>query len=105
MGLVARAIDDQLLAEIARLHRRAGLLDFHDDPLGLQEEIDPRCAAGVAARPFFWTNIFEVQSQDGVEEILDVVFVVDGDRRPISVTVLELARGRMELQANLLKEV
>lgn len=91
VGMTAVALDvlDELIAELPVAEARAGHLDLDNDSLALEQEIDPRGAAGSARARVLRANIAKHHAQDTAEEILDVVLVADVERGPVAVSVAQ----------------
>ncbi|RKH84312.1 hypothetical protein D7X99_09835 [Corallococcus sp. AB032C] len=65
----------------------SGLFDFNDDLLLFEEEIKTRPPSSVAWAWLLITNIAERYEQQRVQEILNIVFVGNGKRRPFVMTI------------------
>ena len=79
--LVPGEIDDQLFAEPLGVQALACLFCFDHDLLGFEQEVHSARLGTIARRPLFWSHIIEVESQERVQQVLNVIFISNIKRR------------------------
>jgi len=100
VAFIPSYVDEELSPELTNVHRGACLLYLDDDPLFLEQEVHPGGGPGEAGRPLLRTNIVEVETEERVQQILNVIFVLDDDGGSSAVPGLQLAIDTMEVQAD-----
>src|SRR5688500_2553658 len=96
MAAISMNVDDQLLAELTCVEPLSCLLHLDHDLLLFEQKIDTRRTASVAGRPFFGPNVSEVKREKTAEEVLDVVFVFDLQRRTAFTAISKLTCDEVE---------
>jgi hypothetical protein len=86
---VSGNVDQQLVRHIALPEAATGHFGFDNDLLFRQQKVGSRSAPGIARSPFLRTDVLEMQFQNRMEQILDIVFVPDDIRFPLSLPRLQ----------------
>lgn len=77
--LIFLNIDTQLLPQLPRPKAAPGLFCLDNDLLQREKEIRSRTSARIIRRPHFSPDIVMLQSQQGMKQILNVVFILHAE--------------------------
>ena len=102
---IVRLVDHELVNHLRLVEAVACHLRLDDHALAFQEEVHARARAAVARRPLLLAHVVEVQTQQRVQVVLHVVFVVDHERGAPRVSLGELPYVSGEPAADVLDEL
>ena len=82
-GGIVGGIGRDLFGEVPGRQSGAGLFDDHNGFLPIQEVAGSARAVRIGGSPLLRANLIELQSEERIEQILQIILVVDFERRAI----------------------
>lgn len=80
-----------LLRQVPCIQPRACFLDHDHRPFTIQQVAGSAHPVGVGRRPFLESNLIELKTEEGVEEVLEVLLVLDFQGRAVFVPQAQLS--------------
>ncbi len=93
---IAGGIRRNLFGEVSGRQAGARLFDDHHRFLPVEQVAGSGCAVRIGRSPLFRADLIELQSEERIEEILQVILVVDLKRRTVFLPKPQLARHEVK---------
>lgn len=97
---ISRYIFKEFVSDIAGFCIGTDIFNFNYRAHILEQKVHSRRSASVARNKLFRSHVVEIEPQQGMERILDIVFVRDGKRGARARALAERACKKMESVAN-----